>query len=412
MSEFEKTISDGRYYANRIMPYLGRAIFVSDVVEAPGLQTMAVDKHWRLYYDPKVLKEWDLDELSAVVIHETFHLVFDHHRRFEAIAPDAKEDLAALWNIAADMAINSILEDTPKVKLPKGCVYPHTVPGHEQICFDPGLSAEEYFRLLQQLPPNVKQNLIGDSVDSGIGSISASGTDGQEREWELGAPDEASGLEETTQRRVIRSSVKEMKDANSSSGRGLNSNEMSTVIEKILEPKIDPAAEIFASVKYAVNSIHGHGTQTYKRRNPRQPKGALVMPANERPIPQVRVLIDTSGSMREDSDLALAAGVVGKIINALPGEGVEVYCADTQVNDVQKVFTPNLITATGRGGTRMEVAIPQVDADLPRPDVIVCITDGETAWPTKPTNAKLIICLTREHCDTPPSWSKVISIGM
>ena len=179
-----------------------------------------------------------------------------------------------------------------------------------------------------------------------------------------------------------------------------------------MEPRVDPATEIFTSVKYAVNSIHGWGSKTFKRRNPRQPAGALLMPANQQPVPQVRVLIDTSASMTESEDLPLAAGVVAKVLNALPGEGVEVYCADTQVQSVQKVFTANTIQATGRGGTQMEVAIPEVDNKRPNPDVIICITDGETDWPTKETKAKLVICLTRKnHYYSPPEWSKNIYIN-
>ena len=413
MSDYPKTISDGRYYANRLMPYLGRAIFVSDAIEAPGIETMAVDKHWRLYYDPQILDEWSLDELAAAVLHETFHLVFNHHARFEAVCPVRTDELSAMWNIAADMAINSILYDTDKVTLPDDCVYPWTVPGHIDISFDRGLSAEEYFALLQDLPQNIKTNLISDEVDKdGIGSKPASGCDGFEREWELGPPNDANGLEETTQRRIIRSAVKEMKETIADKSRGDISNEMSTIIEKILEPKVDPAAEIFASVKYAVNAIHGYGTQTFKRRNPRQPKGSLVMPANERPIPQVRVLIDTSGSMTDDYDLALAAGIVAKVVNALPGDGVEVFCADTQVKSVQKIFRTDCIEATGRGGTRMEIAIPEVDEEQPTPDVIVCITDGETGWPERETQAKLIVCLTNDSTyHSPPTWSKAIYVG-
>ena len=195
-------------------------------------------------------------------------------------------------------------------------------------------------------------------------------------------------------------------------GRGNTNGEISAIIEKILEPKIDPATEIFTSVKYAVNSIHGWGNKTFKRRNPRQPTGTLLMPANQQPIPQVRVLIDTSGSMTQSTDLPLAAGVVAKVLNALPGDGVEVYCADTQVQSIKKVFNANTIEATGRGGTQMEIAIPEVDSNLPRPDVIICITDGETDWPTKETKAKLIVCLTRENrYQSPPDWSKSIYIN-
>ena len=412
-TEYTVKITDARYYANRLMPYLGRAIFISEVVESPGLKTMAVDKHWRMYYDPSILDEWSLDELSGVVLHEIFHLVLVHHQRFKALCPTENKTNQRLWNIAADMSINSIL-DQSDITLPEGCVYPDHVPGFPEIAFEGNLSAEEYYKLLNELPNTTQERLVSASSDhlyDGLGSKSSSGSDGEEREWELGEPTEESGLEETTQRRVVRSAVKEMKDVWRRSV-GNTPGEIEAIIERILEPRVDPATEIFTSVKYAVNSIHGWGSKTFKRRNPRQPAGALLMPANQQPVPQVRVLIDTSASMTESEDLPLAAGVVAKVLNALPGEGVEVYCADTQVQSVQKVFTANTIQATGRGGTQMEVAIPEVDNKRPNPDVIICITDGETDWPTKETKAKLVICLTRKnHYYSPPEWSKNIYIN-
>jgi predicted metal-dependent peptidase len=63
----------------------------------------------------------------------------------------------------------------------------------------------------------------------------------------------------------------------------------------------------------------------------------------------------------------------------------------------------------GYGGTDMTTAIEMVDAKH-RPDAIVCITDGETHWPTKPTRARLIIALVRpSNYGTPPSWARVVA---
>ena len=411
------TISGPRWYAQTIMPYFSRPITVMDSIEAPGLGSFAVDKYWRLYFDPELLQQWTLTELSTVILHEAFHLVFNHHARLRFIHSEPTSEEAGMWNIATDMAINSILHVTPKARLPKGCVYPWDFPGfNNEINFPRNLSAEEYYKLLRELPQHVQNKMFDASQENMFDNplIPASGTDGIEREWELGADVDENGIDEIQERRIQRSTVQELKGARDS-GKfpGLNSGEFSEVITRILEPKVDPAAEIFASVKYAVNSIHGYGEKTFSKRNPRQPKGSLVMPANRRPIPQVRVLIDTSASMSADTDLALAAGVVAKVLNALPGEGVEVYCADTQIQSVQKVFRADNITGKGRGGTRMEVAIPQVDQDDPRPDVVICITDGETGWPEKETQAKLIICLTRnwDQDSSLPTWAKIIHIA-
>lgn len=399
----KNTLADARYMAIDTMKYLARAIVVMDPVEKPGIGTFAVDKHWRMYYDPACFEKWTLMQLAGVVIHECFHLIFEHHSRFSNLVSTPTDQDRNRWNIAADMAINSILR-SQGIELPPNCVYPDRCPGLPNIKFENGLSAEKYWNLLENEP-------IPSEPNSAEGS---SGTDGHPRDFEDEAPEEGEGISETDERRIKRGAVKDIKDSPLGQGIGASKGDIGVIIERILEPAVNPAAEIFASVKYAVNTTAGWGSYTYKRPNPRQPPGAMRLPVSQRPIPEVRVLIDTSASMTEDKDLALAAGIVGNIVNALPGEGVLVYCADTQVQDVQKVFSPTSIRATGRGGTRMDTAIVEVDEDKTPPDVIVCITDGETGWPSKPTRSRLIICLTRNrrnYGDSTPSWAKTILVS-
>lgn len=402
------TLADARYASMREMPYLARPLVTLKPVETPKLGTFAVDKFWRLYYDPDMFHKWTLNESAGVLLHEVFHLVFDHHRRFAELVETPTDTDRNRWNMAADMAINSMLHKF-NIELPDGCVYPWDYGG-TNFGFDRDLTAEKYWHLLQGYTPSIPQKLI-DAVNGSCQSGS-SATDGLKRDFELEAPDlEDEILSETDERRVRRAAVRDIKESNI--GRGNKKGEIGAIIERILEPAINPAAEIFASVKYAVNSDHGWGSQTYKKPNPRQPPGTMRLPANQRPVPEVRILIDTSGSMQLNEDLALAAGVVSKVINALPQGGVKVTCADTQVRDTQKLFNAADIEVVGRGGTRMDTAVLEVDKTIPKPDVIVCITDGETGWPSTQTKSKLIICLTRErrkYGDRVPDWAKTIVI--
>ena len=48
----KNTLAAARYMAIDTMKYLARAIVVMDPVEKPGIGTFAVDRHWRMYYDP------------------------------------------------------------------------------------------------------------------------------------------------------------------------------------------------------------------------------------------------------------------------------------------------------------------------------------------------------------------------
>ena len=394
VSEHTCSLADARYYANRLMPYLGRGIFVMEPIETKGLGTFAVDKFWRLYYDPEVAEKWDLDEMSGVVIHETFHLLFHHHKRFELVCPNPTDHDRERWNIAADLSINCILANS-NIRLPDGSLSPH------QYDLENNLTAEEYYALLDLDPEQ-------DQTERSM--LNGSAADGQQKEWELDPPkaDEVN-LDSNDEKRLRRAMAKDIQEKGTRS-RGDQSGELGALITRLIEPAIDPVYEIFAAVKYAVNSIHGYGQQSFKKRNPRQPKGSLRLPSNSRPVPEVRILIDTSGSMTMDTDLALAAGVVARVIAALPREGVQVSCADTEVTNTSKIFRADQIRAIGRGGTRMHVAISNIDQEKPHPDVIVCITDGETEWPDTPTKSKLIVCLTGKDGNPAPSWAVELSL--
>ncbi|HDH5422577.1 TPA: hypothetical protein PIH69_003010, partial [Staphylococcus aureus] len=55
--------------------------------------------------------------------------------------------------------------------------------------------------------------------------------------------------------------------------------------------------------------------------------------------------------------------------------------------------------------------IAAAEALRPAPDVIVCVTDGGTPWPEKPTRARLIVVLTRPNfADRVPSWARVLVV--
>src|SRR3990167_6145666 len=67
-------------------PYLASALWSLVPVERPGLGTMAVDKYWRLYYDPKAMERWGLRGTATVLMHEVWHLLREHCWTVDPIA--------------------------------------------------------------------------------------------------------------------------------------------------------------------------------------------------------------------------------------------------------------------------------------------------------------------------------------
>jgi predicted metal-dependent peptidase len=133
-------------------------------------------------------------------------------------------------------------------------------------------------------------------------------------------------------------------------------------------------------------------------------------------VPQVAVVIDTSGSMRL-SDLERALGEVRGILrsSSVADDAVTVLTVDATVRGVQKVTRVEDIRLTGRGGTDMSVGIMAALASTPRPDIIVVLTDGYTPWPTQRVRVPVIAGLigADRHLavdDRPPAWIRSVDI--
>jgi predicted metal-dependent peptidase len=113
-------------------PYLAAALYAIQPVERPGLGTLAVDRWWRLYFDPAVCAAWSVEELAAALYHEISHLLRDHAARMEGLGVDA-----SVANLATDAEINDGILDEG-FRLPGHPVTPGSL-GQPN-----GLLAEEY----------------------------------------------------------------------------------------------------------------------------------------------------------------------------------------------------------------------------------------------------------------------------
>ena len=82
-----------------------------------GRATMGVDVYSNLYYSKKFVDSLSEEELKFSLCHEVLHLAFLHLLR-------KKERDEMLWNISADVCINTILKNN-KFELIKGALLPN-----------------------------------------------------------------------------------------------------------------------------------------------------------------------------------------------------------------------------------------------------------------------------------------------
>ena len=84
-------------------PFLGSIALGFEWVCAPDIGTMATDGR-RVWFNPSWCEEHGIEKTMGVIAHEVFHVVNKHHLR-------RGDRNAQVWNIAADLLINRLLEE-------------------------------------------------------------------------------------------------------------------------------------------------------------------------------------------------------------------------------------------------------------------------------------------------------------
>jgi predicted metal-dependent peptidase len=390
---YSRALQAARVRAAYQRSYFAPALFSLVPVSTDLIDSMAVDSHWRLYYNDKWLATHSVEQNATLLIHEVSHLLRDHEgRRKAAGIRDARR-----WNTASDCEIN---DDLHREGLP--------LPGDPPMPFKYGLqageSAEIYYNQLS----------ISSRADGDCGS----GADGERRFWELPASDESKDgvpgvdrLKAELVRRDVARRIEETSpyadDVSSSWRRWARAT---------LAPKVDYMATIRHAVRRALRaSTLGRYDRTYRQPHRRQAcYGDFIMPSFYQPRPRPGFLIDTSNSMG-DSMLSRAVSELGGLTRQL-GYGAEVVvaCCDSAVRDVRKVFTGTEVQLYGGGGTDLGVGLRAFIERKNDPiDLLVVVSDCLTPWPTDVPPFPVITI--RVGDGIPPPWgnrgtNKVITI--
>jgi predicted metal-dependent peptidase len=341
-------------------------------------------------------------------------------RAIRLLGQKPAKDRLDVWRKAVDASVNDVLEESG-LRCPDEGVTP------AKLGLPRNKTPEEYFDLLWQRTQQQQAEQEQQGKDQGeaqgqggapgdpAGSDAAEGNatetggsaaDGQARPWEDGPPsEECPGLAEHEQNIVEAAVAKAIEQYEQQRGRGSVPGGLARQAADLLHPKVDPARELLAKVKFAVGCTSGFGDFTYRRPNRRQPAGGALLPAHVKPIPRVTVIVDTSGSM-EEADLALALGVIGSALRSLPDpRGLRVLVGDTAVACAKNVFRPQQIELNGGGGTDMSALVLAACQERPAPKAILVVSDGETGWPGEAVVPRVVACLTRKpRCPMPPAW--------
>lgn len=381
----------------RDLPYLSQALYALIPVACPDVARISCDEWWRIYVNEAWLTEATVPEVGAELAHATWHLLADHTNR--ARDQDVDQSTARPWATATDITISATLQ--PDDLVPDGLA---TAAEHR---FTSGRSAEEYFAQLARLRVDTTPGRGQDPVDSQVGC--GSGADGLPRQHEYG-PDvdigAVSSFEGTEIRRRVAIEYREHAQR-----RGSGAGDAERWVKQVLTPQIAWEPLLSGAVRRAVGWAAGRGDFTYSRPSRRTASlPGVILPGQHRPRPRVSVLIDTSGSV-DDALLARALGEVDGALLALgAADGqLTVYSVDAAVHTAQKVRRARDAKLVGAGGTDLRVGFMQIEAERPRPDVVIVFTDGDTPWPASPPPGSVVIAAVlgryRTRLPPTPAWA-------
>jgi predicted metal-dependent peptidase len=390
-------LAAARLWAATRFPYLATGVFGAEVIADRDSGTVSVDERWRMHADPELTAGWSAAQLGSVLIHHVCHLLRTHGERAQGAG--VRPDEAADWIRAADAEINDDL-------VPAGL----ELPGHPVLPRDlraeDGLLAEQYFAAIRRRASRAPGEAGADNpARSGQWLDCGSGADGIPR------PGQGDGGLSRWQADLLRRQVAQEVIAHGKQA-GTVPAGLLRWAEEVLSPKVNWRAVLAAELRRAIAEVSGAVDYSYRRPSRRSAvAGPVVLPALRRPVPEVAVVCDTSGSMTEDL-LAMVLAEVEGLLRALGlARQVRVLACDTAVACVQRVSSARQVQLVGGGGTDMGAGIGAAAALRPRPAVTVVLTDGYTPWPERaPKGMRVVVGLIGDQAPEAPSWTRSVRV--
>lgn len=325
-------------------PYFARGFLAMTAIREDRCKTMGIDKYWRLYYNHEFLSELKSYFIPDIFAHELEHLLRNHHDRGKGKIPN-------IWNLATDAEINDDYDS-----LPIDCILPST------LGCDAHLAAEDYYNKILS---------SDDNIESLKGACSGGSGAGNEQEWERDPPDEKSLIDTDIMISDIAADIVSYHNKHP----GNVSDELvvwANAVRKGKLPKISWQKIIGSKIR---NFTAGRSNYTWGKINRRQDsRDAFILPGLHRPIPDIAIIVDTSGSMNELGDWV--AGCINDVVK-MKCNSVLISCNCSVVGTKKLKNWSDVKTCIGGGGTDMTVGIEFAK----NYDLIIVLTDGYTPWP-------------------------------
>lgn len=340
---------------------------------------------------PKWWNALTAEERVGVVCHEVLHCAWAHQSR------RGNRD-CALWNVAGDLAINCLIEDSgftlPKCRLmpgeapvvPQGqTIDPNLAPLDAAIAALPkGLSSEAYYERLQPEWSKAQakmQNQQGDGTGKascdlgGCGSVQDAAHD----------PAGNTASEQDWKEAVVQA-------ARQAKQRGLLPGSLGEWLAELEKPRIDPRDVLvdFLQRVLADDYSWSHPSRRHIGR------GVYLPGMESEGLPFGVLTIDSSGSVR-DRLLMRYLGWVQAVIETHPAK-LLILLHDTDVYAEQE-WQPGegdlVVGQVRRGGTSHKPAFERIAECGDEPAFVLAFTDLETEFPEHPPGCPVLWLTTK-----------------
>lgn len=260
----------------------------STAIPTAGVRVNPDSGQFEMLYNPQFFEKLSDDHRQGVLMHEFYHLVFEH-----VTGRLPEEGMSMIWNQATDLAINSHLMN----QLPEGAL----IPGEGYFeGFPVGATADQYLKLLQEKKKEEEENGEGGQGNGegeegdGQGGDGSSGGNGNPGTWDdhSGWGDTDNTTNEIAKERLKEAVKKAVDEANKQGGWGSVSNACRKDIIDSVTAKVDWRKVLRYFIK---TSQKASKRSTIKRINKRY---AYIHPGKKvQRQAKIAIAVDQSGSV-------------------------------------------------------------------------------------------------------------------
>ena len=360
---------------------MGETSLVDNERDCPTAYTDGFNKR----YGRKFLEKLTDQEIAAVVLHETLHVMLKHIARHR----DLMKENGRLANIAMDYVVNDIITELSKkcptlLALPSDCFY------------DPMFHNWSVRRVYEYLKKEQESGRGGGRPETTFNEHDDTPAENMKPEQieEVGRK-----IDEAIHQGAILA--------------GRFGAKVPRVVEDLMQPDID-WREVLQD--FWTSNVRGKDEFTWRRFNKNRLADDYYLPSTiSETVGEVILAIDTSGSI-SNSDIAKVASRIQELCDTLPPDRVRVLWWDTEVHGEQ-VFEDNysgiagMLKPMGGGGTRATCVSEYITKNNLNADCMVMFTDGHledhVKWDTNIPTIWLITEGGNKSFD-PPKGQKVI----